>query len=182
MWSTAVPVQVCKGPEGCRRLRLSEFLDNRRYMKVARLSALRTSRLYRQEILVVLIAFGSWVDTRAIGRPEGLSQWNISVTSVPLHTLMTYWACGSVVLLIVKLGTTYTLYIYVGLHIKYTDNQAAAVSLLYLLFAGCRLHERIYYLKTLFALQCSLSFKKITHFERVRIRKKTVVINLNVIL
>jgi len=32
-------------PEGSRRLRLQEFLENRR-MKVVRLSALRTGRLY----------------------------------------------------------------------------------------------------------------------------------------
>ena len=41
----AIPLQTCIGPSRCRRLRLPEFLDNR-YMKVARLSALRTGRLY----------------------------------------------------------------------------------------------------------------------------------------
>jgi hypothetical protein len=35
------------GPEGCRRLRLPEFLDNR-YMKVAKLSAVGTGRPYSQ--------------------------------------------------------------------------------------------------------------------------------------
>jgi len=41
---------ICKssrttGPEGYRRFRLPEFLDSR-YMKVAKMSALRTDRLY----------------------------------------------------------------------------------------------------------------------------------------
>jgi hypothetical protein len=136
------------------------------------LSALRTGRLYRQEILLVLIVLGSRVDPRAIGRPEGLSQWNILVTPISVHTKMTYWGCGSAVLLVVKLGTTYTLYTYIGLHIKCTDNQAAAVSFLYFLFAGCGLYERLYYLKALFALQCSLNFKKITHLSVYGLERK----------
>jgi len=40
------------GPEGSR-LRLPEFLENQ-HVKMARLSALRTGRLYRQEISLVL--------------------------------------------------------------------------------------------------------------------------------
>jgi len=47
------PVKAWIGPEGCRRLRLSEFLDNR-HMEVARLSAVCTSRLYHQKIPLVL--------------------------------------------------------------------------------------------------------------------------------
>jgi hypothetical protein len=42
---TAIPLQAWPDPLGCRRLRLTEFLDNR-HMKVASLSAIRTGRLY----------------------------------------------------------------------------------------------------------------------------------------
>jgi hypothetical protein len=44
------PGPAWTGPEGSRRLRLSEFLDSRR-VKVVRMSAPRTGRLYPQEIL-----------------------------------------------------------------------------------------------------------------------------------
>jgi hypothetical protein len=42
----AIPLQACTGPEASRKLRLPEFLDSWR-MKVVRLSAIRTGRLYR---------------------------------------------------------------------------------------------------------------------------------------
>jgi hypothetical protein len=49
-------------------------------MKVARLSALCTGRLYPQVRFLVLITVTGCVDYRAIVQLEGLSQWKISKT------------------------------------------------------------------------------------------------------
>jgi hypothetical protein len=68
----AIRIQAWTGPECSRSMEAPSFQGNR-HMKVERLSAQRTGRLYPQEIFLVLISVKA-EPTPGTVQPEGLYQ------------------------------------------------------------------------------------------------------------
>ena len=73
---TIHPFEARTCPLDSRRPKLPEFLYNR-HMKVVRLSALWTCRLYPKEISLIIISVTGRVDPKVTVWAEGSNQWKI---------------------------------------------------------------------------------------------------------
>jgi len=74
---------------GFQEVEAPRFQDNR-HMKVVRLSALSTGRLYPPDIFLVLMSVNGWVEPETIVRPEGLCQWKILMKQSEIEPA-TFW-------------------------------------------------------------------------------------------
>ena len=83
---TAVPVTGLHRTWRFLEVEAPQFQDNR-HVKIVRLSALRTGRLYPQGVFLILISVRGWVDPRAIVTPSGIEPATFRLVSQCLNEL-----------------------------------------------------------------------------------------------
>jgi hypothetical protein len=85
----AIPLQACYKPIGFQEVEAPRLLDSQ-HIKMLKLSALCTGRLFPLYLFLVLISVRDSVDRRALVRPEGLFQWKLSMTFLWIEPA-TFW-------------------------------------------------------------------------------------------